>query len=140
MYYLEKKTITPNTEVSRKMDRIRVLIVDDQAIVRKSIHMFLDTDPTIQVIGEAIDVQDAIRQARSLLPAVVLMDLILAQGNSCQAITEIKSYLPSIKIIVLTMSEDKTSVEAALAAGADGYLHKGTVDGEALLQAIHATQ
>ena len=122
------------------MDRIQVLIVDDHVMVRKSIHMFLNTDPSVQVTGEARDVQDAVRQARSLLPTVVLMDLMLAQGDSCQAIVEIKSYLPSIKIIVLTMSEDKTRVEAALAAGADSYLAKSVADGEALLKAIHAFQ
>jgi len=121
------------------MDRIRVLIVDDWAIVRKSIHMYLDTDPAIQVVGEAIDVQDAVRQARSLLPAVVLIDLMMAEGDSLQVISEIKSDLPSIKIVVLTMSEDKIRVDAALAAGADMYLFKGA-DGEALLQAIHAAQ
>jgi NarL family two-component system response regulator LiaR len=91
------------------MSQIRVLIVDDHAVVRKGIQMFLSTEPCIQAVGEAEDGQEAVRQAKSLRPDVV------------------------------TTFKDEARVNAALQAGADGYLLKDA-DGDALLQAIHAVQ
>jgi NarL family two-component system response regulator LiaR len=117
----------------------RVLIVDDHAVVRKGIQMFLATEPSIQVIGEAGDGQEAIRKATNLQPDVILMDLVMPQGNGIQAIAKIKRRVPNVKIIVLTTFKDQARVNAAIQAGADGYLLKDA-DGEALLQAIHAVQ
>jgi NarL family two-component system response regulator LiaR len=121
------------------MDQIRILIVDDHAVVRHGIQMFLDTDPVIQVVGEAEDGQEAVRLAASLKPDVVLMDLVMPQGDGIKAIAEIKQHVPQPKIIVLTTYKDEARATAAIKAGADGYLLKN-VDGDELLRAIYTVQ
>lgn len=115
--------------------QIRVLVVDDHVVVRKGIQMIVGTEPTIEIIGEATDGQEAVRLVKSLQPDVVLMDLILSQEDGIEAIGEIKHDCPTIKIVVLTTFEDNIRIHAAMEAGADGYLLKDS-DGEALLQAI----
>ncbi len=117
----------------------RVLIVDDHAVVRRGIQMFLETDPSIQIVGEAEDCQDAVQKARSLQPDVILMDLVMPKGDGIEAIAEIKRHNPSLKVVVLTTFGDESKVKAAMEAGANGYLLKDA-DGDALLQAVHAVQ
>ena len=121
------------------MRQIRVLIVDDQLIARKGIQMFLSTDPSIQIVGEAENGQDAVCLAKSLEPDVILMDLLMPEGAGIEAIAEIKRLIPGAKVIVLTMSGDEIGFMTAMKAGADGYLLK-RADGDELLQAIHAAQ
>ena len=122
-----------------KMNPTRVLIVDDHAIVRKGILMFLNTESSIQIVGEAEDGQDALRQAEELRPDVILMDLVMPEKDGIEATIQLKQCLPTIKIIVLTTFKDKAKIEAVMDAGADGYLLKDA-DGEALLQAIQSVQ
>ena len=121
------------------MKQIRVLIVDDHAVVRKGIQMMVSTEPAIQVVGEAKDGLDAMSQVKELQPDLVLMDLVMPREDGVEAIIEIKRYDPSIKIIVLTTFEEDVRISAAMEAGANGYLLKDA-DGEALLQAIQAVQ
>ena len=121
------------------MAQTRVLIVDDHPAVRKGIQMFLETDPCIQVVGEAEDCQDAVRKAKSLQPDVILMDLVMPHGDGIEAIAEIKRHSPDLQVIVLTTFGDEARVRAAMEAGANGYLLKDA-DGAALLQAVHAVQ
>jgi NarL family two-component system response regulator LiaR len=121
------------------MSATRVLIVDDHAIVRRGIQMFLDTDTSIQIVGEAEDCQDAVRKAKNLQPDVILMDLVMPKGDGVEAIAEIKRHSPDPKIIVLTTFADEPRVKAAMEAGADGYLLKDA-DGEALLRAVHTAK
>src|SRR5262245_47278145 len=119
------------------MKPTRLFIVDDHVIVRKGILMFLNTDPSIEIVGEAEDGQNAIQRACSLKPDVILMDLVMPQGEGTEAIAELKQCLPEAKIIVLTTFNEVERVNAAIEAGADGYLLKDA-DGEALLRAIRA--
>ena len=121
------------------MDNIRVLIADDHAVVRQGIRMITNTEPSIQIVGEAEDGMEAVRQAKALNPDVILMDLVMPHGGGVEAITKIKPDYPHIKIIVLTTFEDGDRINAAVEAGADGYLLKDA-DGEALLQAIYSAQ
>jgi DNA-binding NarL/FixJ family response regulator len=121
------------------MYQTRVLIVDDHPAVRQGIQMFLDTVPSIQIVGEAEDGQDAICKAESLQPDVVLMDLKLPWLDGISAIAGIKRYSSKIKIIVLTIFGDEFSVRAAIEAGADGYVLKDA-DANALLHAIQVVQ
>ena len=121
------------------MNRTRVLIVDDHAVVRKGIQMFLDTEPSIEAVGEAVNARDAVHQAIGLRPDVVLMDLVMPGGDGIKAIARIKQAVPRTKVIVLTTFGDEARVNAAMEAGADGYLLKDA-DGEALLQAIRAVR
>ena len=119
------------------MNAPRVLIVDDHAVVRRGIQMFLETDPSIQIVGEAEDCLDAVQKARNLQPDVILMDLVMPQGDGIEAIAEIKRHSPDLKIVVLTTFGDESRVMAAMEAGANGYLLKDA-DGGVLLQAVHA--
>jgi len=122
------------------MKQTRVLITDDHYFVRKGIRMFLEVEPSIDVVGEAESGQEAIQQAARLQPDVILMDISMPQGDGIEAISAIKQSHPNIKIIVLTMYEHQSKVIAALVdAGADGYLLKDAND-SALLQAIEAVQ
>jgi DNA-binding NarL/FixJ family response regulator len=118
---------------------IRVLIADDHAVVRKGIQMIVNTEPAIEMIGEAEDGQSAFRQVESLQPDVVLMDLVMPGEDGIKVITQIKHMWPDIKVIVLTTFGDEGRINAALEAGADGYLLKDA-DGEALLRAIKTVQ
>jgi DNA-binding NarL/FixJ family response regulator len=121
------------------MRQTRLLIVDDHAIVRKGILMFLKTEPSVQIVGEAEDGADGIRMAQHLRPNVILMDLVMPGVDGIEAIYQLKKCLPDTKIIVLTTFSEHDKFNAALEAGADGYLLKDA-DGEALLQAIDAVQ
>ena len=121
------------------MNQIRVLIADDHAVVRKGIQMIIGTEPTIQVVGEAKNGSEAVCQAQRLQPDVILLDLVMPDIGGLEALIEIKRCHPNIKIIVLTTFEDDHRIQAALEAGADGYLLKDA-DGEALLRAIQAVQ
>jgi NarL family two-component system response regulator LiaR len=121
------------------MNQIRVLIVDDHLIARQGIRVFLDNEPSIEVVGEAGDGQDALCQAQTLQPEVILMDLVMPRRDGIDAIVELKRCLPHVKIIALTTFGDELKVKATMEAGADGYLLKD-IDGDALLDAIHAVQ
>lgn len=119
------------------MKKIRVLIVDDHAVVRKGIQMILSTEPTIKIVGEAQDGEDAIYKVKSLNPDVVLMDLVMPHKDGIEAITEIKGNYPDTKVLVLTTFEDEEKIKAAMQADVDGYLLKDS-EGEELPQAILA--
>jgi DNA-binding NarL/FixJ family response regulator len=121
------------------MKLTRILIVDDHAIVRKGIQMLLDSEPVIQVVGEAQNGEEAMGQVEQLQPDVVLMDLVMPGEDGLGATALIKRHYPEVKVIVLTTFNDPLQIMAALRAGADGYLLKDA-DGEALLQAIQAVQ
>lgn len=121
------------------MKPIRLLIADDHSIVRKGILMFLKTERSVQIIGEAESGRDAVRQARDLKPDVVLMDLVMPNGDGIEATAKLKKELPHIKIIILSTFKKEEDVRTVMAAGADGYLLKDA-DGEALLQAIQVVQ
>ena len=121
------------------MNQIRVLIADDHAVVRKGIQMIIGTEPAIQLVGEAKNSSEAVYQAQRLQPDVILLDLVMPDEDGLEALIEIKRSHPNIKIIVLTTFEEDHRIQAALEAGADGYLLKDA-DGEALLRAIEAVQ
>jgi DNA-binding NarL/FixJ family response regulator len=121
------------------MHPTRVLIVEDHALVRQGILAFLDTDPALEIAGEAADAKDAIRKVKSLEPDVILMDLKLPDGDGTRLITYIKDCRPEAKVLVLTSFGDERRVTAAMEAGADGYLLKDA-DGEVLLRSIHAVR
>ena len=131
--YNNYQTVLPRR---KEMELIRLLIVDDYAVIRKGITQLLKSDPTIQIVGEAVDGVDAIYQAQQLQPDVILMELNMPRKNGIEAIIELRKYLPEVKIIVLSSFDDEPRGRAAIMAGANGYLLKN-VDREVLLQAIH---
>jgi NarL family two-component system response regulator LiaR len=114
---------------------ISVLIVDDHEIVRKGIRALLATKRDIQAIGEAKDGAEAVAQAKSLHPDVILMDLMMPKMNGVQATREITAMQPEARILVLTSFAADEQVFPAIKAGALGYLLKDSSPQE-LLQAI----
>jgi NarL family two-component system response regulator LiaR len=116
---------------------IRVLIVDDHAIVRKGIRALLDQVEQIEVVGEARDGQEAVTRAASLRPDVILMDLVMPEMDGIAAIRHITADQPEARILVLTSFTGDDQVFPAIKAGALGYLLKDS-DPEELLAAIES--
>jgi DNA-binding NarL/FixJ family response regulator len=117
------------------MQPISILIVDDHPAVRQGIRMLVSTEKSIQIVGEAKDGREAVCQAKSLLPDLILLDLVMPPEHGVKAIAAIKRDCPRIKIIAMTTFLDNLKIKQALLAGADGCLLKDG-NGEALLQAI----
>lgn len=116
---------------------IRILLVDDHAVVRQGLQMFLALDAELEVVGEAEDGRQAVSLAHELRPDVILMDLLMPRMNGIEAITAIRRELPDIEIIALTSVLEDSSVVGAVRAGAIGYLLKDT-QAEDLIRAIKA--
>src|SRR2546421_9837711 len=109
---------------------IRVLIVDDDSVVREGLRMFLARGPALEVVGEAADGVEAIQQARSLRPDVVVMDLLMPVLDGMAATRAIRSEMPETEVLALTSVLKSASVVEAIQAGAIGYLLKNTQDAE----------
>ncbi len=117
--------------------KVRVLLVDDHGVVRQGMKLYLATDSSIEVVGEAKNGQEALTQVEKLEPDVVIMDLLMPVMDGISAIREIKKRFPEVEIVAVTsVLEDKKVVDA-VQAGAMGYLLKDT-DAAALSEAIHA--
>ncbi|WP_422657005.1 response regulator transcription factor [Paenibacillus sp. EC2-1] len=115
---------------------IRLLIVDDHAVVRSGLKLLLGEKQNIEVVGEAADGDEAIRMAEELKPDVVLMDLSMPHGKDGMTATEeLKKLMPDIYILVLTMHDDEQYLFRAIQAGASGYILKNAPH-EELLTAI----
>lgn len=115
---------------------IRVLLVDDHAIVRDGIRSLLATEADVRVVGEAANGRDGIALAEQLRPDVILMDLVMPEMDGIEAISRIMSGQPKMRILVLTSFDAEGKVFPAIKAGAMGYLLKDS-DSEELVRAIH---
>jgi NarL family two-component system response regulator LiaR len=116
---------------------IRLLLVDDHAVVRQGLKMFLTLDPDFEVVGEAADGHGALRMARELQPDVVLMDLLMPGMDGIEATSILRREMPDIEVIALTSVLEDSSVVGAIRAGAIGYLLKNT-EADELIRAIKA--
>ncbi|MBZ0308259.1 MAG: response regulator transcription factor [Anaerolineae bacterium] len=116
---------------------IRLLIADDHAVVRQGLRMFLSLDEDFEIIGEAINGNQAVQLARQLQPDVVLMDLLMPEMDGVTAIGIIRKDLPDTEVIALTSVLEDNAVIGAIRAGAIGYLLKDTESDE-LIRAIKA--
>ena len=105
---------------------VRVLIVDDHAIIRQGLRVILEWDSEIRIIGEAPDGERALQMARKLCPDVVLMDLLMPVMDGIAATTAIRNELPDTEVLALTSVLDESLVVGAIQAGAIGYLLKDT--------------
>jgi NarL family two-component system response regulator LiaR len=119
----------------RHVQIIRLLIVDDHAIVRQGLRAIIRVTPDMELIGEAGGGREAVEVAAALRPDVVLMDLVMPETDGVAAITLIKRAQPRVRIIALTTFAEADLVLRAVQAGADGYLLKD-VDVQELTRAI----
>jgi DNA-binding NarL/FixJ family response regulator len=107
---------------------ITVLLVDDHGLVRRGFRRMLEDEPSIAIVGEAADGHDAVVQAASLHPAVVVMDFALPSMNGAVATRHILKAEPTIAVLILSMHSEPNYVRTCLDAGARGYLLKNAVD------------
>jgi NarL family two-component system response regulator LiaR len=118
-------------------DEIRVLVVDDHAVVREGLRSFLDLQDGIAVVGEAGDGREAVDAAERLRPDVVLMDLVMPNVDGVEAMRRLRERVPAARVIVLTSFLDDERLLPAIRAGAAGYLLKNAQPQE-LARAIRA--
>lgn len=118
-------------------DPIRVLIVDDHAVVRKGLAMVLRLESDLEVVGEAKNGQDGLIAARDLKPNIVLVDLVMPEMDGQEMALALRRSDPRIKIMMLTGTEVDDRVYDLIAAGIEGYVLKNIEPGE-LVRAIHA--
>ncbi len=114
---------------------IKVLLADDQTLIRQGIRLLLEIEADIQVVGQAGDGREAIRQVESLHPDVVLMDVRMPELDGVAATRELAARFPEVGVIILTTFEDDETVFEGLTAGARGYLLKD-VSSEEMAQAV----
>jgi len=109
-------------------NKLKVLLVDDHALVRRGFRRMLEDEPTFQVVGEASDGLEAVTQAEQLQPDVIVMDCALPQINGIEASRRILASRPQTAILMLSMHSEDTLIRQALEAGAKGYVLKNAMD------------
>ena len=107
-----------------------VLIVDDHAVVRAGLKLLLDAEQDLEAVGEAGSAREAIFQARSLKPDVILMDVVMPEQSGLEVVPQLLHEHPKTKVLVLSMQDDPRYVHEAFAAGASGYVLKEAADTE----------
>jgi two-component system nitrate/nitrite response regulator NarL len=117
-------TQTPGRTGTGRSTPIRVLLVDDQPLFRRAIATLIQEQPEFTVVGEAADGREAIDQAHALNPDLIVMDVEMPVMNGVEAVRILRDQLPSIKIVVLTVSESEDYLLDAIRFGAHGYLLK----------------
>jgi DNA-binding NarL/FixJ family response regulator len=111
---------------------IRVLLIDDHAVIRAGLRSRLDAEGDIAVVGEAGTTEAGVARARTLQPDVVMMDVLMPHGSGIDAIPELASAAPDAKILMLSSQASPATVRQALTAGASGYITKGRSDTDVL--------
>jgi DNA-binding NarL/FixJ family response regulator len=117
--------------------RLRVVLADDQTILRHGLRAILDAEPDLEVIGEASNMQDAIGLSRRLLPDVLITDIAFSNGIEVQALSQLRRECPGVRVLLLTGHSCQECMRAAMTAGVHGYILKHSPF-EVLLRAIHS--
>ncbi|MBI4552825.1 MAG: response regulator transcription factor [Candidatus Latescibacteria bacterium] len=121
------------------MERIRILLADDHAVLRAGLRLLLNAEPDMTVVGEAATGAEAVELAKSLHPDVVLMDLKMPGLGGVEATRYLKREVLHVKVLILTMHDDEGYLRQALRAGASGYVLKKAADTDlvAALRAVY---
>lgn len=119
------------------MDKIKVLLVDDHAIMRDGIRALLSVDDDIQIVGEAAEGKEAIEKARQLLPDIIVMDIAMPGMDGLEATRRIVKEVPKVKVLILSQHNDKEFILSSIKAGSAGYIPKRALGSE-LVSAIRA--
>ena len=109
---------------------IRVVLVDDHAVVRSGLRLLLDANDDLEPVGEAGSAREAVFEARTLEPDVILLDVVMPDQSGLDIIPTLLHERPETKILVLSMQDDPQYVRQAFAAGASGYVLKEAADTE----------
>lgn len=116
---------------------IRILITDDHGVVREGLGALLQAESGVEVVGMAASAEDAVVQVGQTSPDLVLMDISVPQMGGIEATRRIKQQSPGVRVLILTVHEDKALMREAMRAGAAGYLLKQAIKAE-LIHAIHS--
>ena len=119
------------------MDKIRLLVVDDHAIMRDGIRALLSLHDDVEIVGEAATGQEAIQKAQELSPDVIIMDIAMPGMDGLEATRRILKQNPKAKILILTQHDDREYVLSSIKAGSSGYLPKRALGSE-MISAIRA--
>jgi len=117
--------------------KIRVLLADDHEVVRQGFALLLDSQPDMEIVGQAADGKEAVLLARELRPNVIVMDVTMPNLGGVEATRRIKEELDDVRVVALSMHKDSVYVREILRAGADGYLLKASSSAD-LLTAVRA--
>src|SRR5438067_12723818 len=109
---------------------IKIVLVDDHAVVRSGLRLLLDGQEEIEVVGEAGNAKDAIFRARALKPDVILLDVVMPGQSGIDVLPSLLKEAPETRVLVLSMQDDPSYVREAFAAGASGYVLKEAADEE----------
>jgi two-component system response regulator NreC len=109
---------------------IKVVLVDDHAVVRSGLRLLLEKQEDIEVVGEAGNAKDAVFRARALKPDVILLDVVMPGESGIEALPKLLKESPDTNVLVLSMQDDPSYVREAFAAGASGYVLKEAADEE----------
>ncbi len=122
------------------MNKIRVFLADDHTIFRQGLRALLETEEDIEIVGEADNGEETVRQVLETKPSVVIMDIMMPQLDGLQATSEIMKSASDVRIIVLSMVADEEYVRRAVDVGVKGYLIKSTASRELLsaIREVHA--
>jgi two-component system, NarL family, response regulator NreC len=111
---------------------IRILVVDDHAVLRSGLRRLIDAESDMETVGEAGSVREAVFEARSAKPDLVLMDVMMPDESGLEGIPKLLHEQPDIKVLVLSMEDDPRYVREAFSVGASGYVLKEAVDAEVI--------
>lgn len=109
-------------------DRVKIILADDHAMVRRGIKKILQEDPGLTVIDEAGDGQELLEKLKTVIPDLCIVDISMPRMGGLEAAARIKKRCPKVKILILTMHRDKAFLERAMEIGADGYILKEEMD------------
>jgi len=116
--------MTPGTNVRPRIDKRKILVVDDHPIVRKGLAQLIAHESDIEVCGGAENVAEALEQVSALHPDLVVVDISLKDSHGIELIAQVKASHPEVKTLVWSMFDEKVFAERALRAGAMGYINK----------------